>query len=99
VAQIPDEVRPVVRQELDALVDGRRPEHLLWVSRYGENGATLVRQPDDLLDHPYADAVRTTVAAGTSWCPCGRPRKHQATFRPRSWRPDGSATLHDVHVL
>ncbi len=100
MAHVPDEVRPAVRQELDALVDGQRPEHLLWVRRYGKHGATLVRQPDDLWDHPNADAVRINDGGWHVVVPLWTTEEAPSDLSAEVLvGPDARATLHNVHVL
>lgn len=100
MTRIPDEVQGAVRQELDALVAGQRPEDLLWVRRYGSTGATLVQQPDEVWDHPYADAVRTQDGGWhivvPLWTTDESPSDLSAEFLVQA---DGSAILHNVHVL
>jgi len=39
---IPSELRPALRVALRALVAGERPDLLIWVTEYGDSGATLI---------------------------------------------------------
>lgn len=64
-APVPEHLRPALRAELDALVRGERPEMLYEVELYGEDGARLVVQPEEVWDHPDAAAGRTD--AGGWW--------------------------------
>lgn len=51
--EVPPELRESLRERLDALVRGEHPEMLMWVHEYGDDGATLVRQPEDIWTHVY----------------------------------------------
>ncbi|MEH3075237.1 MAG: hypothetical protein PGN11_00925, partial [Quadrisphaera sp.] len=53
---VPEHLRPALRAELDALARGDRPDHLYWVEEYGDDGATLVVQPEAIWDHRETDA-------------------------------------------
>ena len=59
VPPIPMDVRAAVSEQLDRLVKGDLPDLLIWVRRYGQNGATLAVQPTTTFDHSRADAVMT----------------------------------------
>jgi len=100
VGLVPEHLRPTVRKELDALVRGERPDALEWVHAYGDHGATLVRQPDDVWDHPHADAVQTAAGGWhvvvPLWTTSESPSDLSAEVVVAA---DGSATLHNVHVL
>ncbi|MEH3075055.1 MAG: hypothetical protein PGN11_00005 [Quadrisphaera sp.] len=62
---VPEHLRAAVRVELDALVRSERPEMLTWVREYGEDGATLVIQPEEIWDHPAS--TWGPVDAGGWW--------------------------------
>jgi hypothetical protein len=55
MAEIPARHRAALRAALDDLVAGRRPDLLTWVREYGESGAELVVQPDDIWTHRWTD--------------------------------------------
>lgn len=98
-AQVPDAVRTAVRQELDALVAGARPEHLTWVRRYGASGARLVRQPDACWDHPGADAVRRDDGGWHVVVPLWTTDESPSDLcADVVVQPDGRAVLQDVRV-
>lgn len=68
--------------------------------RYGANGATLVRQPDDLWHHRYADAVRTNDGGWHVVVPLWTTEEAPSDLSAEVLvGPDGTATLHNVHVL
>lgn len=59
---VPEHLRLAVAAELDQLVQGDRPDMMLWVLRYrprGEpdRGATLIDQPDEVFDHRYIGVI------------------------------------------
>lgn len=97
---VPEHLRPALRAELDALVRGERPEHMLWVDEYGDDGATLVVQPEAIWDHPGTDA--TLQDDGSWWvilplwteleCPSDLSAEVEVD-------PSGQVTLRDLHVM
>jgi hypothetical protein len=97
---IPNEIRPALREELDALARGERPALLTWVVNHGQAGAELVRQPDEIWSHPTSDLQRRPD--GTAWgcVPLWTTEEHPsdltAEFEVSS---DGIVALTDVRVL
>ena len=97
---VPEHLHPAIRQELDALVRGERPDSMVWVNRYGRHGATLVRQPDDIWTHEWAESHQ--VPDGTwhvllpVWTTDESPSDLTAEVHVGL---DGQARLYDLHVL
>ncbi len=58
VTSVPEELRPVLREQLDRLVAGEWPELLTWVHEYGPDGTTLVPQPEAIWVQERAGATR-----------------------------------------
>ncbi|WP_109775801.1 DUF7668 domain-containing protein [Quadrisphaera granulorum] len=65
VEPIPEHLRPALRAELDALVRGERPEMMEAVEEYGEDGTTLVIQPEEIWD--YKDSSAVWMDSGGWW--------------------------------
>ena len=59
VVTVPVELRIAIGAELAALVRGDRPELLTWVREYGDDGATLIAQPDDIWTDGRTEMTRT----------------------------------------
>lgn len=100
VASIPTEYRAALRAALDDLAAGNRPELLTWVRAYGASGAVLIRQPDDVWEHPRSDfgqrddgAVWVTLPL---WTTDEGPSDLSAECEVRA---SGAAVVNDVHVL
>lgn len=93
-------LRPVVAEQLDRLVRGELPELLTWVKQYGASGAVLVPQPHDIWTHRDASAVPTDDGGWhivvPMWTEAESPSDLSAEIVVE---PDGSAVIHDVHVL
>ena len=51
---VPERYRDAIRTELDALVAGKHPELMTWVTAYP---AELVRQPDLIWSHAESEVV------------------------------------------
>lgn len=100
MTSVPKSVRPAVRAVLDALVDGEFPEHLTWVDRYGTTGATLVRQPDTIWEHPGSDALEREDGSYAVTLPLWTVQESPSDLCSQlEVSPDGVVTLADVHVL
>lgn len=97
---IPKEIRPALREELDALVRGERPALLTWVENYGAAGAELVRQPDEVWSHPVSDVQHrpdgTAWGCVPLWTTDENPSDLTAEFEVSS---AGLVALTDVRVL
>ena len=64
MTEVPNELRPAIAEELQALVYGDLPELLTWVRGHGEDGATLVPQPEEIWSHQRTSA---TEVEGGGW--------------------------------
>lgn len=97
---MPPDLRESLRERLDALVLGEHPEMLMWVHEYGDDGATLVRQPEDIWTHRYTSVVATDAGGWhvtlPLWTTDESPSDLSAEF---SIGLDGGAHLDGVHVL
>jgi hypothetical protein len=100
MTEIPARHRAAVRAALDDLVAGRRPDLLTWVREYGESGAELVVQPDDIWTHRWTDYSERPngIAYGAVpiWTTTESPSDLSAEFEIT---PDGSAHLTDLQAL
>jgi hypothetical protein len=89
-----------LRDALDALAAGTRPDLLTWVREYGESGARLVVQPDDILARRWTDYAErpdgTAYGSMPIWTTTESPSDLSAEFEIAA---DGSVELTDVHVL
>lgn len=97
---VPEHLRAAVRVELDALCRGERPEMLTWVREYGEDGATLVIQPEEIWDHP--NSSWGAVDAGGWWVtlPLWTVTECPSDFSAElDIDISGKATLENVHVM
>jgi hypothetical protein len=100
VGIVPLELRSAIASELAALVRGELPVMLTWVQRYGNRGAVLVDQPDEIWTHPRSDV--TEILAGgwhvvlPLWTTEEAPSDLSAEVLIDNQR---HATLLDVHVL
>lgn len=97
---IPHTHRAALRAVLDDLVDGRRPDLMAWVQSYGQSGATLVAQPEEIWEHPWADyQAREDGSAHVVvplWTVAESPSDLSAECELGA---SGAATILDVHVL
>jgi len=97
---VPDELRPALRAELDALVRGERPGLMTWVATYGTSGARLVPQPEDVWTHPDSEVrVRPDGSAWgvvPLWTEQEAPSDLSAEFEVDE---EGRAVIRDVRVL
>jgi hypothetical protein len=100
MASVPVELRTTIGGELDALVRGERPELLTWVREYGEAGATLIAQPDDIWTHERTEVSRMTHGGWhvvlPLWTVDESPSDLSAEVEASA---DGAVRLLDVHVL
>ena len=100
MAEIPARHRFAIRAALDDLVAGRRPDLLTWVREYGDSGAQLVAQPEDIWAHPWTDYAErpegTACGSVPLWTTMASPSDLSAEFEIA---PDGTAYLTDLHVL
>jgi hypothetical protein len=98
--EIPAEVRPALRRELDALVAGERPELMVWVREYGESGTQLVPQPESIWAHPSAEfgarSDGSCFGVVPLWTRSESPSDLSAEFEIDI---EGIARLTDVRVL
>ncbi|PWJ45554.1 hypothetical protein SAMN06264364_1555 [Quadrisphaera granulorum] len=95
-----EHLRAAIRAELDALVRGDRPDQLVWVEQYGDDGATLVVQPDDIWEHPESHVHRHDDGGWSVevqlWTLTEYPSELTAEIEID---PSGTATLYNVHVM
>lgn len=98
--EIPARHRLALRSVLDDLVSGLRPDLLAWVREYGESGAELVMQPEDVWTHAWTDyaerADGTAYGSVPLWTTKESPSDLSAAFEVAA---DGTVRLTDVHVL
>jgi hypothetical protein len=98
--EIPERRRAALRAALDDLVLGKRPDLMIWVREYGDSGAQLVVQPDDIWTHGWTDYAErpdgTAYGSVPIWTTVESPSDLTAEFEVAS---DGSVYLTDVHVL
>jgi hypothetical protein len=100
MAEIPEMLRPAVRAQLDALVRGELPEMLLWVHQYGDGGAVLVVQPDEIWNHPWSDVLQRIDGSWSVVVPLWTEDEAPSDLSAElSVDASGTATLDDVHVL
>ena len=97
---VPVELRPAIRHELDRLVGGELPELLVWVHTYGEAGAVLVPQPDDVWEHEASEATRRDDGGWHVVVPLFTEAESPSVLSAEIVVDvRGAATIHDVHVL
>ena len=97
---IPNEIRPALREELDALARGERPALLIWVENYGHGGARLIRQPEEIWSHVTSEVQHRSDGSAWGcvplWTAEESPSDLTAEFEVG---PSGTVTLTDVRVL
>ncbi|GAA1479217.1 hypothetical protein GCM10009623_36630 [Nocardioides aestuarii] len=97
---IPNEIRPALRDELDALARGERPALLTWVENYGHGGAELIRQPEEIWSHPASELQHGSNGSAWGcvplWTTEESPSDLTAEFEVSS---TGKVALTDVRVL
>lgn len=97
---IPEDLRPVISEQLDKLVRGDIPELLEWVQRYGDGGAVLVAQPTEIWEHPDSDALRMNDGRWHVVVPLFTKEESPSDLSAEIVvDQEGSATIQDVHVL
>ena len=97
---IPVEHRTALRAALDELVTGHHPELLTWVRDYGESGAQLVRQPDEMWQHPLTDWLELDDGGASAVLPLWTTDESPSDLSAEcEVTCTGNATITDVHVL
>ena len=100
MAVVPECHRVSIRRELSDLVAGTRPELLTWVDRYGEGGAVLIPQPEEIWTHDGADFVARPDGSAfvvlPLWTTDESPSGLSAEVEIAA---EGVAEIVDVHVL
>lgn len=99
MAETPARCRTDLSAAISDLVTGTRPDLLTWVREYGESGAQLVAQPEDIWTHSRTDYVEradgTAYGSVPIWTTAESPSDLTAEFEIAA---DGSVHLTDVHV-
>ena len=97
---IPERFRASIKDELDALVHGERRELMTWVVQYGDHGAVLIEQPDEIWTHAGSNFVERSDGSAYGlvplWTTDESPSDLSAEFEIDV---HGVARLSDVHVL
>ncbi|TNM59271.1 hypothetical protein FHN55_21650 [Streptomyces sp. NP160] len=97
---VPEHLRPAIRAELDALVRGERPEQMTWIEEYGDDGATLVDQPEEIWDHEECHVTHEDDGSWTINLPLWTTEESPSDLSAQvDVDASGKATLYDVHVL
>jgi len=97
---VPENLRPAIGEVLRQLVAGGLPEMFTWVHEYGDQGATLVNQPEELWTHEWTDAVRTDDGGWHVVVPLWTTDEAPSDLSAEVVvNPAGAVVLHDVHVL
>jgi hypothetical protein len=100
MAAVPVELRAAVAHELDRLVRGDLPHLLHWVNSHRDQGVLLIRQPDEIWEHRYTDALRTDDGGWHVVVPLFTTTESPSDLSAQIVvDPTGNATLHDVSVL
>ena len=97
---VPDHLRPAIAAQLDALVRGELPELLTWVHGYGERGAVLVPQPEEIWIYPESDAIPVDGGGWSVVVPLWTTDESPSDLSAEiDVDADGNAQIYDVHVL
>ena len=100
MAVVPEQLRPEVRALLDQLVAGGFPEMLVWVRRYGLDGAVLIEQPEEIWSHRLTHVGERADGSFwvelPLWTTTEAPSDLTADFEAAA---GGRVELRDVHVL
>lgn len=100
VTPIPEHLRPAVARQLDRLVQGQLPELLTWVRQYGQGGAVLIAQPNELWEHAGCDAVRTDSGGWHLVVPLWTTEESPSDLSAELIAsPDGEVQITDIRVL
>jgi len=100
VALIPVDYRPALREVLDELTSGRRPELLTWVNAYGSRGATLVQQPDAIWEHARSGFLLRVDGSASAAMPLWTTEESPSDLSVEcEISPSGVASVVDLHVL
>jgi hypothetical protein len=94
---VPEQYRDAIQTELDALVGGKRPDLMAWVTAYP---VQLVRQPDLIWSHAESEVIEredgTVFGVLPLWTTDESPSDLSVEFEID---PHGTVTISDVHVL
>jgi hypothetical protein len=100
MAEIPARHRPALRAALDDVAARMWPDLLTWVRQYGESGAQLVVQTEDIWAHRWTDYAErpdgTAYGSIPIWTITESPSDLSAEFEIAA---DGRVELTNVHVL
>lgn len=100
MGKIPERHRPVVRAALEELVEGRRPDLLVWMRNYGASGADLVTQPEAMWDHPETDYLEREDGSASIVVPLWTVEESPSDLSAElEMTSAGAVELTDVHVL
>lgn len=100
MAVVPEHLRPRIGPLLTALVRGERPELLTWVHDYGEHGATLVEQPEDIWSHEWTEVGQRDDGGWWFALPLWTTDESPSDLSAEgSVSSDGQAILEDIHVI
>lgn len=73
---------------------------LVWVHDYGDDGAVLVPQPDEIWTHPWSDALLGVDGTWSIVVPLWTEDEAPSDLSAEVFvSADGTAILYDVHVL
>lgn len=100
MAGIPQVHRDAVREALDALVAGQRPELMTWVHAYGEAGAELISQPDEVWEHPRTEYLPREDGSASIVVPLWTREEAPSDLSAEcEVTTSGGVEITDVHVL
>lgn len=100
MGMIPEELRPAIASALDDLVEGRLPERMTWVHQYAGDGATLIRQPEEIWTHTWTALWRHDSGGWRAIVPLWTTEESPSDLSAEiAISADGQATIEDVHVL
>jgi hypothetical protein len=100
VATVPEELRPAIGEQLDALVEGQLPGLMTWVRQYGRTGAILVPQPPEIWTHSRTDLIPVATGGWTVVLPLWTTEEAPSDLTAEGFAAaDGRVTIHEVHVL
>lgn len=100
MAVVPQELRPAIADQLGALVEGSRPDLLVWVRQYGQHGAELIQQPTAIWTHSQTTVTHVTGGGWLVVLPLWTTEESPSDLSAEILvTPDGQATIRDLHVL